>query len=143
MIARGWLGKKSGRGFYVHDAKNGHVTPNPEAAAGPATPAASPGDTARRLDRLVLLMINEAARCLEENVVTAPDDIDFAMIFGTGWAPFRGGPLRYADRLGAAGVVHHLETLAREIAPHFAPCEWLRTMARASATFYPVREIHP
>lgn len=143
MIARGWLGKKSGRGFYLHGAKEGREMPNPEAAAGPPAPAAPPGNDARRLDRLVLLMVNEAARCLEENVVAAPEDVDFAMIFGTGWAPFRGGPLRYADRLGAAEAVRRLQTLAREVAPHFAPCERLHAMARDRAAFYPVREIHP
>lgn len=136
MIARGWLGKKSGRGFYLHGSKDGRETPNPEASATPTAPAAPAGEAARRLDRLVLLMVNEAARCLEENVVAAPEDVDFAMIFGTGWAPFRGGPLRYADRLGAAEVVRRLESLAREVAPHFAPCGRLRVMARESATFY-------
>jgi 3-hydroxyacyl-CoA dehydrogenase/enoyl-CoA hydratase/3-hydroxybutyryl-CoA epimerase len=136
MIARGWLGKKSGRGFYVHGPKAGRETPNPEAPATAAAPAEPAGDPAGRIDRLVLLMINEAARCLEENVVASPGDIDFAMIFGTGWAPFRGGPLRYADRLGAAEVVQRLEALARDIAPPFAPCERLRVMARTSAGFY-------
>ncbi len=53
-------------------------------------------------ERMVLLMVNESARCLEEQIVAAPEDVDFAMIMGTGFAPFRGGPLRYADSLGAA-----------------------------------------
>lgn len=46
-------------------------------------------------------MVNEAALCLAEGVVASPDNVDFGMILGTGWAPFRGGPLRYADALGA------------------------------------------
>ena len=82
-------------------------------------------------------MINEAARCLEEGVVAAPEDVDFGMIFGTGWAPFRGGPLRHADTLGAREIVRRLERLAAEVAPYFAPCERLRAMGRAGATFYP------
>ena len=49
---------------------------------------------------MVLLMINEAAMCLEERIVEDPRDVDFAMIMGTGFAPFRGGPLRYADCVG-------------------------------------------
>ena len=52
---------------------------------------------------MVLVMVNEAARVLEEGVVAAPEDVDFGMIMGTGWAPFRGGPLRYADARGLAG----------------------------------------
>lgn len=137
MIAQGWLGKKSGRGFYVHGAKDGKEMPNPETGTMQKTPSASTGDEATRTDRLVLLMVNEAARCLEESVVAAPADVDFGMIFGTGWAPFRGGPLRYADRLGAAEIVRRLETLARDVAPHFAPCDRLRAMARDNARFYP------
>ena len=60
---------------------------------------------------MVFLMVNEAARCLEEQIVTDPADVDFAMIMGTGFAPFRGGPLRYADTVGAArlvGAMNHL-----------------------------------
>ena len=64
----------------------------------PAEPAAvNEGDLR---DRLVLSMVNEAARTIEEKVVDAPEDVDFGMIMGTGWAPFRGGPLRFADHLG-------------------------------------------
>ena len=61
---------------------------------------------------MVLVMVNEAARVLEEGVVAAPEDVDFGMIMGTGWAPFRGGPLRYADSRGVADIVRRLEELA-------------------------------
>jgi 3-hydroxyacyl-CoA dehydrogenase/enoyl-CoA hydratase/3-hydroxybutyryl-CoA epimerase len=134
MIANGWFGKKSGRGFYRHDAKN--ETPNPETkslqmVAAPPVPAAT-----AQLDRMVLIMINEAARVLDERVVEAPEDIDFAMIMGTGWAPFRGGPLRYADALGLKQVVTRLEAMAHDVAPYFSPCERLRAMASEGKTFY-------
>jgi 3-hydroxyacyl-CoA dehydrogenase/enoyl-CoA hydratase/3-hydroxybutyryl-CoA epimerase len=85
---------------------------------------------------MVLLMINEAARCLEEGVVTDPADIDFAMIMGTGFAPFRGGPLRYADRLGIAALVADLNRFANAGAAHFTPCELLQKMAATHETFY-------
>ena len=52
--------------------------------------------------RLVYLMVNEAARCLEEKVVATPEDADYGMILGTGFAPLRGGPLRFADHFGIA-----------------------------------------
>jgi 3-hydroxyacyl-CoA dehydrogenase/enoyl-CoA hydratase/3-hydroxybutyryl-CoA epimerase len=86
--------------------------------------------------RMVLLMINEAARCLEEGVVNDPADIDFAMIMGTGFAPFRGGPLRYADRLGAASLVRDMNRLVDSGAVHFAPCDLLRSMAASKENFY-------
>ncbi|HYR58662.1 MAG TPA: hypothetical protein VEO95_08540, partial [Chthoniobacteraceae bacterium] len=65
-----------------------------------------------------------------------PDDIDFAMVTGTGWAPFRGGPLRYADSLGAENVVAALSRLANEAGPRFAPCDRLAEMARDKKRFY-------
>ena len=55
--------------------------------------------------RLVYLMVNESARCLEEKVVASPEDADYGMILGTGFAPLRGGPLRFADHFGIAEMV--------------------------------------
>jgi 3-hydroxyacyl-CoA dehydrogenase/enoyl-CoA hydratase/3-hydroxybutyryl-CoA epimerase len=142
MVARGWLGKKSGRGFYLHEAKarGEQAAPNPEARALQAeTPRAS--DAATRTDRLVLVMVNEAARVLAEGVVASPEDVDFGMIMGTGWAPFRGGPCRYADTLGAGEVVRRLDRLAREVAPHFKPADKLREMALLGRGFYADPEV--
>ena len=59
--------------------------------------------------RLIYLMVNEAARCLEEKVVATPEDADYGMILGTGFAPFRGGPLRFADHFGIAEMVREME----------------------------------
>ena len=140
MIAKGWLGKKSGTGFYVFSKEKGaREQPNDEVGFLQTTGKGQGQAAATRQDRLVLVMINEAARVLEEGVVDAPDDVDFGMIFGTGWAPFRGGPLRYADTLGAAEIVQRLERLASSVAPYFAPCERLKEMARTQARFYPAR----
>jgi len=136
MIARKWLGKKSGTGFYLH-APGAHSKPNPDLTQLVATrvpPANTNHDTLR--DRLVLIMVNEAARCLAEDVVASPEDVDFGMILGTGWAPFRGGPLRYADSLGSAEMADRLALLARDVAPHFAPCERLLEMSHTGQTFY-------
>jgi 3-hydroxyacyl-CoA dehydrogenase/enoyl-CoA hydratase/3-hydroxybutyryl-CoA epimerase len=136
MITQKWLGKKSGVGFYLHRPGARHTKPNPDITLLRTAHASSSTDHDIIRDRLVLIMVNEAARCLSEGVVTAPEDVDFGMILGTGWAPFRGGPLRYADSLGSAAVVSRLDALVRDIAPHFAPCDHLREMARTSRTFY-------
>jgi len=133
MIANGWFGKKSGAGFYLHGGKS--VRPNPGLSR--VCTVSRPLDAARAGDRLVLVMINEAARCLAEGVVAVPEDVDFAMILGTGWAPFRGGPLRYADTLGCVEIVRRLEALSREVSLRFEPCERLREMVRTGAKFYP------
>ncbi|HEY8933350.1 MAG TPA: 3-hydroxyacyl-CoA dehydrogenase NAD-binding domain-containing protein, partial [Rariglobus sp.] len=141
MIAKGWLGKKSGRGFYVHTSdKHHHAKPNPDLRAlfpSPIASRPSPAAAKAAADRLVLIMVNEAARCLAEGVVAAPEDVDFGMILGTGWAPFRGGPLRYADSLETTEVFIRLEALARDVAPHFTPCEYLAELARNDRPFYP------
>jgi 3-hydroxyacyl-CoA dehydrogenase/enoyl-CoA hydratase/3-hydroxybutyryl-CoA epimerase len=136
MVTQGWLGKKSGEGFYVYPAGGkGRETPNPETRSLQAgTPRVS--DAATQRDRMVLIMVNEAARVLAEGVVESPEDVDFGMIMGTGWAPFRGGPCRYADSVGAAEIVRRLDALAREVAPHFHPADALREMAAAGRGFY-------
>ncbi|MEZ5966374.1 MAG: 3-hydroxyacyl-CoA dehydrogenase NAD-binding domain-containing protein [Planctomycetota bacterium] len=114
LIAAGRLGKKTGHGFYRHD-RNGSQRPQ----ISELNHFHQKGSTARGftgdqlVDRLVLALVNEAARCLEENVVASAADLDLAMVFGTGFAPFRGGPLRYADTLGVAEVVRRLQGLGQ------------------------------
>jgi len=137
MIAKDWLGKKSGRGFYVYEGKRERPATTTDIGFLQNGRSRS-SDAVARLDRLVLIMINEAARVLSEGVVGSPEDVDFGMIMGTGWAPFRGGPLRYADSVGAAEIVRRLIGLERDIAPYFAPCERLREMARDGRGFYGV-----
>jgi 3-hydroxyacyl-CoA dehydrogenase/enoyl-CoA hydratase/3-hydroxybutyryl-CoA epimerase len=80
-------------------------------------------------------MVNEAAAAVGEGLVAAPDLIDRAMVFGTGWAPQRGGPLRYAADRGLADVVRALNDLARRLGPRFAPCAELTRRAEAGARF--------
>lgn len=128
LVAEKHLGKKSGRGFYHHPSgKPANL------GIAPVAPLSATGYQ----DRIILVQINEAARCLAKRVVAAPEDADFGMILGTGWAPFRGGPLRYADSLGITDVVARLAILARDVAPHFTPCDHLRAMTHDNRTFYP------
>lgn len=146
------LGRKSGAGFYRYEGKS--QTPNeavekwraglhgdPEGAQGPKIPPQQHRDPALQLEgeaisrRLIFLMVNEAARCLEEKVVESAEDADYGMILGTGFAPFRGGPLRSADHYGPAKVVAELEQLAKK-EEKFAPCQLLRNHARNGTTFY-------
>jgi 3-hydroxyacyl-CoA dehydrogenase/alkylation response protein AidB-like acyl-CoA dehydrogenase/enoyl-CoA hydratase/carnithine racemase len=135
MIEAGMLGRKSGRGFYLHPKGK---DPQPNSSLTPQSFRAVP--KLSRLDlqsRMALLMVNESARCLEEEIVTDPADVDFAMIMGTGFAPFRGGPLRYADSIGPAKLVADMDALAATGAAHFAPCAMLQAMAQTGEQFYP------
>lgn len=135
MIEAGMLGKKSGRGFYVH-VRGHEARVNADALKFQRTQGAKTWSREELQWRMVLLMINEAARCLEEKVVFGgPEDVDFAMVMGTGWAPFRGGPLRYADTLGAAKIVEELSRFAATD-PHYEPCTLLRSMAKNGGRFY-------
>jgi 3-hydroxyacyl-CoA dehydrogenase/enoyl-CoA hydratase/3-hydroxybutyryl-CoA epimerase len=110
MVDDGLLGRKSGQGFYRwEDGK----------AVKPASGGGSvPGDIQ---DRLILPMINEAVACLSERVVNDADLLDAGVIFGTGFAPFRGGPLNYARERGHDEVLAALESLAETHGARFAP----------------------
>lgn len=128
------LGKKSGEGFYSY--RGGKTKPG-EAAARLVSERSTASLSPRELqDRMVLPMLNEAARCLEEGIVGAPEDIDLAMIMGTGFAPFRGGPMRVIDTLGAGTVVGALEKMAERAGERYRPCDLLREQADKATKFY-------
>jgi 3-hydroxyacyl-CoA dehydrogenase/enoyl-CoA hydratase/3-hydroxybutyryl-CoA epimerase len=88
------------------------------------------------IERCVLPMINEAARCLEEGVVQSAAEVDLGMIMGTGFPPFRGGLLRYADTLGAQRLVDRLRVFEKQVGPRFAPAPALVKMAEQGRRFY-------
>jgi 3-hydroxyacyl-CoA dehydrogenase/enoyl-CoA hydratase/3-hydroxybutyryl-CoA epimerase len=116
-VARGELGRKTGKGFYVwRDGK----PPAPLGARSQGSrPQAEP--TSEMIDRLVLPMSNVCVACLREGIVDNADAVDGAMIFGTGYAPFRGGPLNYARTRGPENVAATLRALAGKFGDRFAP----------------------
>jgi 3-hydroxyacyl-CoA dehydrogenase/enoyl-CoA hydratase/3-hydroxybutyryl-CoA epimerase len=136
MVEAGLLGRKCGRGFYLY-GKTGESGPNPLVAAYVHNRPAAAMTRVDLQERMVFLMVNEAAHCLEEQIVATPEDVDFAMVMGTGFAPFRGGPLRYADSLGVEKIVGAMEILTDGGATQFKPCGLLRRMAATGAKFYP------
>lgn len=105
-------------------------------------PVVNTGSLSREeiIKRLVYPLIDEAARCLDEGIVESPEQIDLAMVFGTGFAPFRGGPMRYADSVGLKNIVADLERFAR-LHPRLEPSDALRRRANDNARFcLPIRE---
>jgi 3-hydroxyacyl-CoA dehydrogenase/enoyl-CoA hydratase/3-hydroxybutyryl-CoA epimerase len=133
------LGRKTGAGFYKYEGKR--QTPNDSLAQrrrefhGESEGVKGPNNEEELTRRLIFLMVNEAARCVEEKVVDSPEDADYGMILGTGFAPFRGGPLRFAEHFGLNRVVEELERLART-EEKFLPCEILKKHARDGTKFY-------
>ncbi|HZX68106.1 MAG TPA: fatty acid oxidation complex subunit alpha FadJ, partial [Candidatus Elarobacter sp.] len=105
ILAAGRLGRKSKKGFYVYDANGRKGAVDQSVYAFLAAPRRTelPNEDIQR--RCALAMVNEAARCLEENIVRVPRDGDVGAVFGIGFPPFRGGPFRYVDAVGAAEVV--------------------------------------
>jgi 3-hydroxyacyl-CoA dehydrogenase/enoyl-CoA hydratase/3-hydroxybutyryl-CoA epimerase len=142
MIEAGHMGRKSGAGFYLHSRRGGSPRVNASMDGFRRGRQHAGLDREKLRTRMVLLMINESARCLEEAVVEAPEDVDFGMVMGTGFAPFLGGPRRFADFVGVTGAVEELEQLARQGEPQFAPCALLRTMAAEGKSFYPTNGGH-
>jgi 3-hydroxyacyl-CoA dehydrogenase / enoyl-CoA hydratase / 3-hydroxybutyryl-CoA epimerase len=94
------------------------------------------GDAALVVDRMILLMINEAARILDEGIAACAGDVDLAMIMGTGFPPFRGGLLRHADDIGAKAIVEKMRELRRTWGVRFEPGEPLVRLAESGKTFY-------
>jgi 3-hydroxyacyl-CoA dehydrogenase/enoyl-CoA hydratase/3-hydroxybutyryl-CoA epimerase len=136
MVKSGRLGRKAGKGFYTYGGgKKGGVDAAVYELIG-TQPDGGPRP-AEIIQRLVLVMLNEAARAVGEGIVRSPRDGDIGAIFGFGFPPFRGGPLRHADDLGAARLVSELERLAERYGTRFAPCEVLQEQARHNSKFYP------
>jgi 3-hydroxyacyl-CoA dehydrogenase/enoyl-CoA hydratase/3-hydroxybutyryl-CoA epimerase len=144
LAQAGFLGQKGKRGgFYHYSGKKKRV--NAEAVAVVRRTLAKPGSLLASLppatqqreatERMVLLMVNEAAAAVGEGLTSSPDLIDRAMVFGTGWAPHRGGPLRYSDDRGPADVFRALSDLTHRLGPRFAPCAELTRRAESGAHF--------
>ena len=129
------LGTKTGRGFYRYDGRE-RKDPDPAVYAllGLAPRVQSP-DPGLLADRMVLPMVDEAARCLADGVVRSAAELDIAMIFGTGFPPFRGGLCRWADQEGVDTLVANLERLESAVSERYRPSEALRETA-AGGGFY-------
>jgi len=136
------LGKKSNLGFYNYD-KNGKITSQnleiykilDEIKDSIKAPENTIDDT-EIIERCILTMINEASKCLEENVVKNARYLDMAMIMGAGFPPFRGGVMRYADKLGIQNVVKKLQNFEKKYGERFVVSNLLISMAQNNQKFY-------
>jgi 3-hydroxyacyl-CoA dehydrogenase/enoyl-CoA hydratase/3-hydroxybutyryl-CoA epimerase len=143
VVTAGRLGRKGRSGFYRYDesGKKGDVDNSIYQIIG-ATARAKAGQhvdipAEEMVRRCVLAMVNEAARCLQEGILRSVRDGDVGAVFGIGFPPFRGGPFRYVDTIGAASIVRQLQELNTRHPPRFEAAELLAEMARSGKTFYP------
>jgi 3-hydroxyacyl-CoA dehydrogenase/enoyl-CoA hydratase/3-hydroxybutyryl-CoA epimerase len=135
VVRSGRLGRKNRKGFYTYDGKEKRVdeTVYDLLPAGRARKT-FPADELR--ERVVLQMVNEAIRCLGEGILRSARDGDVGAIFGLGWPPFRGGPFRWVDTLGAGEVLSRMEKLRDRHGARFEPAPLLVEHGKAGRPFH-------
>jgi 3-hydroxyacyl-CoA dehydrogenase/enoyl-CoA hydratase/3-hydroxybutyryl-CoA epimerase len=131
------LGRKGGSGFYGYEkGKEKGVDESIYQVLGSVVPPLREVDEQEIRNRLVVPMINEAARILDEGVARSAADVDLAMIMGTGFPPFRGGLLRFADSLHPRALLETARALVQQHGDRFVPAPLLVSLADRDRTFY-------
>lgn len=141
LFSRGRLGQKTGKGFYRYEGGQRKPLVDPEVTALIEQASLQAGITRRRItddevrDRLILPMINEGAKLLEEGIALRAGDIDVVWQRGFGWPDWKGGPMYHADQIGLPEVVRRLQALRRDHGERLQPCALLVEMASTGKTF--------
>ncbi|MDP9362352.1 MAG: 3-hydroxyacyl-CoA dehydrogenase NAD-binding domain-containing protein [Acidobacteriota bacterium] len=135
LYADGRHGRKNGKGLYLYDAGK-RQGPDPSVYKLLGIKATHPADAPAVVERMIFAMVNEAAMILEEKIVASAPELDLAMIMGTGFPPFRGGLLRYADKFGLPYILARLDDLAQKHGKRFFATAALRKLAERDGKFY-------
>ena len=135
VVESGRTGRKGSSGFYRYD-ESGRKGGVDDSVYGIIGVPRREIEAAEITERCVLAMVNEAVRCLEERILRSARDGDVGAVFGIGFPPFRGGPFRYVDSVGAAPIVERLEDLDLRYHPRFQPAGLLLDMAASGRSFY-------
>lgn len=138
LETKGFLGRKSKKGMYRYDLprKKGKKPVNDEIYTLFGETPRRPMDKEEVQHRISLMMVNEAIICLQEGIVASPRDGDMGAVLGLGFPPFRGGPFRYVDAVGASQIVKIMEGLGEKHGPRFTPAPLLQQMASKGKKFY-------
>jgi 3-hydroxyacyl-CoA dehydrogenase/enoyl-CoA hydratase/3-hydroxybutyryl-CoA epimerase len=135
LYADGRHGKKNGKGLYLY-ANGKRQGPDSSVYKVLGIRSTHPADAKAVVERMVLMMANEASLILDEKIVASAGELDLAMIMGTGFPPFRGGLLRYADSLGLPYILARLDELSTRVGPRFTPNAPLKRLAERDGKFY-------
>lgn len=144
MVERGWLGRKSGTGYYIH--ADGRSAPNPEVEPLIAAERAARGIAPRPVPddeivaRYMAAMVNEGARIVHEGIARRPLDVDMVKLFGYGFPRFRGGPMLWADTVGLDAVLATIRTAATDDPWFWRPAPLLERLAAEGRTFATLNE---
>jgi enoyl-CoA hydratase / long-chain 3-hydroxyacyl-CoA dehydrogenase len=145
MVEKGWLGRKSGKGFYMYpkDAKKGAAKElNPEMLTMLKTLLAEKGIKEAKISdediqmRLISRFVNEAAFCLQDGIIRAPADGDIGAVFGIGFPPFKGGPFRMLDITGTKQFVDKMYRYRDAKGEQFEPAQILKDYAASGKKFH-------
>ncbi len=134
LMDAGYLGRKNKKGMYTYNGKK--KEPNSEIYSFFGGGSRSNPDSETTQHRMALMMINEAAYCLQEDILRSPTDGDLGAILGLGFPPFTGGPFRYIDHVGIQTIVDRLNEYAEKFGPRFKPAGILADYAKREKRFY-------
>jgi 3-hydroxyacyl-CoA dehydrogenase/enoyl-CoA hydratase/3-hydroxybutyryl-CoA epimerase len=143
LVADKRFGRKNKRGFYLYDGKKKGKQVDTSVYDVLGVKPITDKPSSEIVQRCVLSMVNEAAHCFGEGILRSARDGDIGAIFGLGFPPFRGGPFRYVDSVGALEIVRRLERFEKEHGKRFTPAQVLVEMARSGATFYGDKAVRP
>jgi len=141
ICEKGWFGQKTGRGFYLYPNGARAGTPDPEIEAIIAQARTESGITPKSFSddeivrRYMAAMVNEAAKVVEEGIALRPLDVDVVFLNGYGFPRFRGGPLKYADQAGLAGILADIRSFEPEDPVLWKPAQLLIDLVAKSETF--------
>lgn len=139
MIEKGFLGKKSGKGFFIQPkSKKEKKQINPEALELIKKYQSKKEDISDEdvVNRLVSRFVNEAVLCVQDEIIASPREGDIGAVFGIGFPPFLGGPFRYVDKVGSSSFTDMLSSYADKYGQQFTPCDLLQDMAKSNKTFH-------
>jgi 3-hydroxyacyl-CoA dehydrogenase len=142
LVEQGRLGQKTGAGFYQYDPQTRARSSDPQVTALIEAQAAKYSVTRREFsdeeirDRLLLPLINEGAKILQEGIAQRPSDIDVVYVFGYGFPVYHGGPMHYADHIGLETVYKKLSAFQQQTGEdYWQPAQLIKTLAESGGSF--------